>query len=188
MDYNRSKQRLNILDRPIKQTKGEISLSTFALLFSEIIQYCQDRVESIPELEKRLSDIGQRVGIRVLELIYVRDKLQKRETELLRVLYFIQTTVWKTLFGKNADLLEREQSDDHTYMISDRDMLVNSYISVPKEMSGLNCAAFVAGVVEAILVGCDFPARVTAHSVAEKGTTILMKFESHVIQRENRDK
>jgi hypothetical protein len=32
------------------------------------------------------------------------------------------------------------------------------------------------------------PARVTAHSVEEKGTTILMKFEPRVIQRENRDK
>jgi hypothetical protein len=41
-------------------------------------------------------------------------------------------------------------------MLSDKDMLVNTYISVPKEMSGLNCAAFVAGIIEAILTGADF--------------------------------
>lgn len=41
-------------------------------------------------------------------------------------------------------------------MLSDKDMIVNTYISVPKEMSGLNCAAFVAGIVEAILTGADF--------------------------------
>ena len=33
------------------------------------------------------------------------------------MLYFIQTTVWKYLFGHNADLLERDQSDDHTCMM-----------------------------------------------------------------------
>ena len=44
-------------------------------------------------------------------------------------------------------------------MISDRGMIVNTYISVPKEMAGLNCAAFVAGIVEAILAGADFVCR-----------------------------
>lgn len=41
-------------------------------------------------------------------------------------------------------------------MISDKDMIVNTFISVPKEMGGLNCAAFVAGIVESILYGADF--------------------------------
>jgi len=50
-------------------------------------------------------------------------------------------------------------------MLIDNDPMVNSYISVPKEMSQLNCAAFVAGIIEAVLDGCLFPGRVTAHSV-----------------------
>eukprot|EP01134_Creolimax_fragrantissima_P000532 CFRG0532T1 len=186
MDYSRQKPRPNILDRPLNKNKNEVSLSTFAFLFSEIIQYCQGRVESIPELEQKLSEFGKRVGIRVLEVIYVRERYQKRETELLRILYFLQTTVWKYLFGKNADLLEREQSDEQTYMISDRNIMVNTYVSIPKEMSGLNCGAFIAGITEAILEGSGFPARVTAHSVEEKGTTLLMKFEPEVIQREQK--
>ena len=40
-------------------------------------------------------------------------------------------------------------------MISDKDLLVNRFISVPKD-SGLNCAAFVAGIVDAILEGANF--------------------------------
>lgn len=50
-------------------------------------------------------------------------------------------------------------------MLIDNDPMVSSYISVPKEMSQLNCAAFVAGIIEAVLDGCLFPSRVTAHSV-----------------------
>ena len=37
-------------------------------------------------------------------------------------------------------------------MISDNEPVVNQYISVPKEMNQLNCAAFVAGIVEGV---CD---------------------------------
>lgn len=84
-------------------------------------------------------------------------------------------------------------------MISDNDPILNKYISVPKEMSQLNAAAYVAGIVEAILDGCQFvcfcnlmlqPARVTAHTVPIDGhpyrTTILIKFEREVIEREEK--
>ena len=41
-------------------------------------------------------------------------------------------------------------------MISDKDLIVNSFISVPKEMGSLNCGAYVAGIVEAMLDGMNF--------------------------------
>lgn len=50
-------------------------------------------------------------------------------------------------------------------MIIDNEPLVNAYISVPREMSQLNCAAYVAGMIEGVCDGAGFPARVTAHSV-----------------------
>eukprot|EP00128_Syssomonas_multiformis_P008119 Colp12_sorted_trinity150504_noHs@16135 len=184
MSFHNKTSKANILDRPLSRGKGEVSLSAFAFLFSEIIQYCQNRVDSIPALEKKLAEIGNRVGVRMLELLVYREKGSKRETKLLNILYFINSVVWKSLFGKQADLLEKENTEhDDTYMISDVDLLVNKYISVPKEMGGLNCAAFVAGIVEAILNGTNFPARVTAHAT-EKGTTILMKFDHSVMARE----
>ncbi|KAH0551750.1 hypothetical protein GP486_007030, partial [Trichoglossum hirsutum] len=69
-------------------------------------------------------------------------------------------------------------------MISDNDPLVNQYISVPKEMSQLNCAAFVAGIVEGVCDGTGFPARVTAHGVPTEmwpgKTVFLIKFEPEV--------
>lgn len=77
-------------------------------------------------------------------------------------------------------------------MISDNEPLVNMFISVPKEMNQLNCAAFVAGIVEGACDGAGFPARVTAHSVGtgEPGevwpgkTVFLVKFQSEVVERE----
>ena len=41
-------------------------------------------------------------------------------------------------------------------MISDNEPILSRYISVPKELSQLNCNAFVAGIVEAVLDGCQF--------------------------------
>lgn len=64
----------------------------------------------------RLNEIGYRVGIRSLELIMWREKNIRRETRILGVLYFINTTVWRTLFGKQADSLEKstEHEDECT--------------------------------------------------------------------------
>ena len=41
-------------------------------------------------------------------------------------------------------------------MIQDNDPVIAQFISVPKELSGLSCAAFTAGVVEAILERSQF--------------------------------
>lgn len=53
------------------------------------------------------------------------------------------------------------QAEDE-YMISDYDLFVNKYISVPKDMGALNCAAFVAGIVKGVLDGAGFRARYEA--------------------------
>lgn len=42
----------------------------------------------------------------------LRDRLLKREIRLQNVLQFIISTVWRTLFGKQADLLERANATD----------------------------------------------------------------------------
>lgn len=86
-------------------------------------------------------------------------------------------------------------------MITDNEPLVNQYISVPREMSQLNCAAFVAGVVEGVCCGCGMGAGVSAHWVGgeEDGggggkgregemwpgkTVFLIRFEEGVVERE----
>jgi hypothetical protein len=90
-------------------------------------------------------------------------------------------------------------------MISDNEPLVNAYVSVPREMSQLNCAAFVAGVVEGVCDGAGFKtASVGAHwavdpaaaaerekeggSQAERmwpgKTVFLLRFADEVLERE----
>ena len=55
--------------------------------------------------------------------------------------------------------LEQSNSAEDEYMISDFDLFVTKFISVPKEMGHLNCGAFVAGVVRGALDAAGFPAR-----------------------------
>lgn len=84
-------------------------------------------------------------------------------------------------------------------MLFDNDPLVNTYISLPRELSNLNCAAFVAGIIEGVCDGAGFPTEgVSAHSVGEqegeegeKGKTMwpgktvfLIKFKKEVLERE----
>lgn len=67
----------------------------------------------------RLSDFGYRVGIRFLELMVYRDRTGRRDTRLLNVLSFIHSTVWKTLFGKVADALEKGTENEDECKIFD---------------------------------------------------------------------
>lgn len=113
----------------------------------------------------------------------------QRPTRILALLQLITTLLWRHLFGRQADALERSKEHENEYMISDNDPVVNQYISVPKEMSQLNCAAFVAGIVEGVCDGTGFPAAaVTAHSVPTEmwpaRTVFLIKFLPEVVERE----
>ena len=45
------KSQFTILDNPLSKGKQEVSLSTFALLFSEMVQYSQNKVRSVNELQ-----------------------------------------------------------------------------------------------------------------------------------------
>lgn len=104
----------------------------------------------------RLAEVGTEVGHRVTDLLVVREKGGKREIKLLNILLFIKSTVWKSLFGREADKLEHANDDERTYYIIEKEALVNKFISVPKDKGSLNCASFIAGIVEAILCDCGF--------------------------------
>lgn len=87
-------------------------MSAFAFLFSELVQYCQNRVESISDLEKKLEEAGYGIGQRLIELIGCRDRLTKRETRLVNMLQFVSNVVWRHLFNKAADNLEKSMENE----------------------------------------------------------------------------
>ena len=73
-------------------------------------------------------------------------------------------------------------------MIIDNTPVTNQHISVPKEMSQLSCAAYVAGVIEGVCDGAGFGAKVSAHNhgtdVWPNRTVFLVKFDEKVLERE----
>lgn len=128
------------------------------------------------------------IGVRMLELVSVRDGKTRRETRILGMLQYTQTTIWKALFGRSADALEKVVDKEGEYMISEHEPLVNQFISVPPSLANLNCAAFVAGIVRGVLDASGFPAHVQAHTVAlDSGgarTVFLIRFSPEVLARE----
>ncbi|KAF2453226.1 transport protein particle complex subunit [Lineolata rhizophorae] len=211
--------RKSIYDRHLSRSKGaELSRASFAYLFVEMIGYAQRRVTGIADLEKRLNAQGYPIGLRLLDLLLYRTASSSsssssslsasgpRPTRILPLLQFITTTLWRHLFGRPADALERSAASAQEYMVTDNEPLVNSYVSVPREMSSLNCAAFVAGIIEGVCDGAGFATQeVTAHwaggqaegtggggeggAAAENmwpGRTIfLIRFKEEVVERED---
>ncbi|CAI6340974.1 unnamed protein product [Periconia digitata] len=204
-----------IYDRNLNRSKNaELSRAAFAYLFIEMISYAQRSAKDVGDLEQRLNNQGYPLGIRLLDLLLTRSAnplSSIRPTRILPLLQFIAQTLYRHLFGRPADALERSGTDAAQYMIFDNEPLVNSYISLPRELSSLNCAAFVAGVIEGVCDGAGFPTEgVSAHSVgdqdeaaasggaaapAEGGkkaagplwpgkTVFLIKFKKEVLERE----
>jgi hypothetical protein len=85
----------------------------------------------------------------------------------------IHTQVWKAVFGKPADAIEKSVENDDECMFSipdypgpfaltfsdmivDNDPPITRNISVPRDMSQLSCSSFTAGIVEAVLDGLGF--------------------------------
>ncbi|KAI0201128.1 putative SPP30 protein [Astrocystis sublimbata] len=201
-----------IYHRPLNRAKtAELSGASFAYLFSEMVNYASKKIESIQDLEKsiasnasfppssssRLNIQGHPIGLKLLDLLLYREppRTQTRSLNIITLLHFIKINVWQHLFGQAADGLERssDPAKPDEYMIIDNEPLVNRFISVPRDMSQLNCAAYVAGIVEGVCDGAAFPARVTAHSVGKQDdgemwpgrTVFLVKFLPDVMEREN---
>ena len=64
----------------------------------------------------RLNTLGYRIGTRVLEVMAWRaesgSKAPKREVRFLPALMSIHTQVWKAVFGKMADAIEKSVSNE----------------------------------------------------------------------------
>ncbi|VDQ16003.1 unnamed protein product [Trichobilharzia regenti] len=112
----------------------------------------------------RLSDFGKAVGERMVDVVYARDKPQKRDIRLYNALIFLKSNFWKSIFGKEADELERDGVDENIFYMIEHEPLVNRFTRFTyedkdekrKTATPLNVAAFSAGVVEAFLSNIGF--------------------------------
>ena len=83
----------------------------------------------------------------------------------MNILQFVSANVWKSLFGKPADSLERSIDHADEFMIVDYEPLTSTYVSVPSDLGQLSVDSFISGIVAGVLDAAGFSARVTAHSV-----------------------
>jgi hypothetical protein len=116
----------------------------------------------------------------------------------MNILQFVSASVWKSLFGKPADSLERSIDHADEFMIVDHEPLTSTYCSVPPDLGQLSADAYISGIIAGVLSGAGFHARVTAHNVAlEDGeaapssimprrekAVFLVKFDSDVTKRD----
>lgn len=83
----------------------------------------------------------------------------------MNILQVVSTQVWKSLFGKPADSLERSIDHADEFMIVDYEPLTSTFVSVPSDFGQLSVDAYMSGIIAGVLTGAGFSARVTAHSV-----------------------
>ena len=55
---------------------------------------------------------GFGIGQRVVELVSCRDRVTRRETRIVSILQYVSQVLWKYLFNKTADNLERSMQNE----------------------------------------------------------------------------
>lgn len=168
----------------------------------EMVTYAQKRVTGIQDLERRLNEQGYPLGLKLLDLLLYRaspagssstsgssSSLQAaRPLRLLPLLNLLTTRLYPLLFSRPADSLEQSTTNAAEYMIIDNTPMTNQYISVPKEMSQLSVAAYIAGIIEGVCDGAGFQCKASAHNLKDdtwpNKTVFLIKFEDWVIERD----
>jgi hypothetical protein len=81
----------NILDRPLPNGAQQVSLSALSFLFAETIQYFQERIENVRELERLLVELGHSAGSRMLDLMVLRKRPGQRDLKIVTALQFVST-------------------------------------------------------------------------------------------------
>lgn len=191
--------RKTIYDRNLNRSRNaELSRASFAFLFMEMVTYAQKKIKSISEFETKLNEQGYPLGMKLLDLLLYRSSPAGSSTSssnpaarplrILPLLTLINNKLYPLLFSRPADSLEQDTSDPSKYMIIDNTPLTNTYISVPKEMSQLSVAAFIAGIIEGVCDGAGFQCKVSAHNQATdlwpNRTVFLVAFDESVMERE----
>jgi len=144
--------------------KTKIPKTTFALLFSEIVHYCHQKADTIPQFITELKSMGYPIGCTILEVIQQSSTSFKRQTTIVNMLLAVKDKIWPYLFGYAAQELQQQLDDANCYMIYDEKPMVTQYISYPGELrSGFTCCSFVGGIVEGILCSAGFQCQVTTH-------------------------
>ena len=91
----------------------------------------------------------------------------------MNILQFVSTQVWKALFQKPADSLERSIDHADEFMIVDYEPITSTFCSVPSDFGQLSVDAYMSGIIAGVLTAAGFSARVTAHSVKlEEGESL----------------
>jgi trafficking protein particle complex subunit 5 len=83
-----------------------------SFLFSEMVKYSLQQVNQCDQLEARLHEMGTRIGVRLLELFFNREKSVRRLTRLLPLLTFLSQVCWRSLFGHPAELLRGQDHEN----------------------------------------------------------------------------
>lgn len=113
----------------------------------------------------RLKALGKEVGLRAFELMNARDSpAVEREISVIGMLAFVSNNLWKFLFGKCADSLEKNTENEYEYMIWENAPNYVKYTSLPKEMGAFTPASFTAGIIEVVLESSNMRCSVSAHN------------------------
>ncbi|KAI0988400.1 hypothetical protein GJ496_003248 [Pomphorhynchus laevis] len=102
------------------------------------------------------------------DIIYLRERSDKRIQKLTDILVFIQRVLWKSLFGYEMDAVEKDTKDSSKYY------LIESQSPATWCIPGEHALNFNAGIIEGTLNVALHNMDITCAAYKHKGTTYVI--------------
>ncbi|BFU23035.1 transport protein particle component Bet3 domain containing protein [Entamoeba histolytica HM-1:IMSS-B] len=154
-----SKQK-QITEKGIPKGTTQVSLSGFSFLFAEYVrrEFRKDNKQTTTEFHEKLFDLGFNIGMRMLEVINIRERENERDINMDNVVGFIAKDMWRVMFGYGVDV-GRVKGKTNEFLITDKNLIITEFMSYGNEKN-IYCVAYVAGMAQACIDGADFKGNV----------------------------
>lgn len=96
----------------VKKPQIKASVSSLHYIFNSIVEHAMSVTGPSGNYDDKLHEIGFRIGWRLLPLVALRERPNKREVRLLPLLTFISTSCWKYLFNRSGELFKSTDSEE----------------------------------------------------------------------------
>lgn len=137
----------------------EYSVDFSALIYGSLVNSLLEMTEDVNEVNKKLEEIGYRIGLRLAHE-FAREKNLERVESPEKLISDVLIKNWPNIAGKNASCKSNSQGDN-TFIMTFQPSIFTEYVTIPELYNGIQYTAMLPGVLKGIFEIFHYEAEVS---------------------------
>ena len=136
-----------------------------ALIYGSLVNSLLEMTENVDEVNKKLEDIGYRIGLRLAHE-FARDKTLDRVDSPEKLIKDVIIKNWPIIAGKKTSA-SYQALENNSFLISFQPSIFTEYVTIPELYTGVQYTAMLPGALRGIFEIYHFRAEVTLEEPGE---------------------